>query len=80
MASTNLSETNPADPTSVQLGMDENVIRIEIVMAPVEMTSYESIDTVALKWRGRKLRPKGQEVGGKLRRRYLQPHLITVGN
>jgi hypothetical protein len=47
------------------LGMGENVIRIEIVMAPIEITSYESIDTVALKGRGRKLRPKGQEVEGK---------------
>jgi hypothetical protein len=44
------------------LGMGEDVIRIEIVMAPIEITSYESIDTVALKRRGRKLRPKGQEV------------------
>jgi hypothetical protein len=34
----------------------ENVIRIEIVMAPIEITSYEFIDTVALKRRGRKLR------------------------
>jgi hypothetical protein len=60
--------------------MSENVIRIEIVMALIEITSYGSIDTVALKKRGRKLRPKGQEVEGKWRRRYLQPHLITVGN
>jgi hypothetical protein len=57
--------------------MGENVIRIEIVMAPIEITNYESIDTVTLKRRGRKLRPKGAEVEGKW---YLQPHLITLGN
>jgi hypothetical protein len=28
--------------------MGENVIRIEIVMAPIEISSYKSIDTVAL--------------------------------
>jgi hypothetical protein len=61
--------------------MGENVIRIEIVMALVEITCYESIDTVALKCRSRKLRPKRQEVEGKGRRRtYLPatPGLIAV--
>jgi hypothetical protein len=64
----------------LHVGMGENVIRIKVVMAPIEITSYESIDTVALNRWGGKLRPKGQEVEGKWRGRYLQPHLITVGN
>jgi hypothetical protein len=41
--------------------MGEDVIRIEIVLPPIEITCYESIDTVALKRRGRKLRPKGRK-------------------
>jgi hypothetical protein len=50
-------KANPAPVGGLRLGMCEDVIRIEIVMAPIEITSYEFIDTVALKRRGRKLRP-----------------------
>jgi hypothetical protein len=41
--------------------------------------THSLTDTVALKRRGRKLRPKGQEMEAKWRRRYLLPHLINAG-